>query len=173
MKINELLQNVNSGNLDIENMIQVKKYLPIEEKKIIAQGIIYECTERVSGTIKVNSLQRYLSYVKYMIKHHTNLEYMPEDYDELCSSGLLNSIMECFAEDAQECSRVLDLMMDDYMQESTIEFTIAKFLDNLSDIVEDLADKLNQRIESMDLSSVIPKDMDKGKLVDFLNTYVK
>ena len=173
MKIKELVQNVNSENYDIENMIQVKKYLSMEEKKIIAQGIIYECTERVNGTIKVNSLQRYLSYVKYMIKHHTNLEYMPEDYDELCSSGLLNAIMECFAEDAQECSRVLDLMMGDYMQEATIEFVVAKFLDNLSGIVEGLADKLNKSVENMDLSSVIPKDMDKGKLVDFLNTYVK
>lgn len=173
MKVNELLMAIHRSDFNMEKELQVKKYLPIEEKKLIAQGIIYECTERVHGTIKVNSLQRYLSYVKYMIKHHTNLEYASEDYDELCSNGLLNDIMECFGEDAQECSRILNLMMDDYMQEATIEFTIAKFLDNLSGIVEDLAEKLNQRVENMDLSSVIPKDMDKQKLVDFLNTYVK
>lgn len=173
MKINELLMAIHRKDFNMEKELQVKKYLPIEEKKLIAQGIVYECTEEVNGVIKVDSVQQYLSYVKYMILRHTNLEYTFEDYDALCSNGLLNGIMECFGEDAQECSRILNLMMDDYMQESTIEFTVAKFLDNLSGIVEGLAEKLNSQVENMNLSSVIPKDMDANKLANFLNTYVK
>lgn len=173
MKIQELLMAIHCKDFNMEKEIQVKKYLPIEEKKLIAKGIIYECTEEVNGVIKVDSVQQYLSYVKYMILRHTNLEYTPEDYDILCSNNLLNDIMECFGEDAQECSRILNLMMDDYMQESTIEFTVAKFLDNLSGIVEGLAEKLNFQVENMNLSSVISKDMDANKLANFLNTYVK
>ena len=124
MKIQELLMAIHCKDFNMEKEIQVKKYLPIEEKKLIAKGIIYECTEEVNGVIKVDSVQQYLSYVKYMILRHTNLEYTPEDYDILCSNNLLNDLMECFGEDAQECSRILNLMMDDYMQESTIEFTV-------------------------------------------------
>lgn len=173
MKINELCNKIFEPNFDMDEELQVKKYLSVEEKKLIAQSIIYECTERVNGVIKVDSVQRYLSYVKYMILRHTNLEYTQEDYDTLCSNGLLNNIVECFGEDAKECARILDLMMDDYMQENSMEFIVAKFLDNLSETVSGLAEKLNHQVENMDLGSVIPKDMDKGKLVDFLNTYVK
>lgn len=173
MKINELLMAINNIDFNMEKELEVKKYLPIEEKKLIAQGIIYECTERVNGTIKVDSVQRYLSYVKYMILRHTNLEYTQEDYDELCSTGVLNDIMECFGEDAQECSRILNLMMDDYMQEVTLEFTVAKFLDNISGMIEGLAEKLNNQVEGLNLSSIIPSDIDANKLANFLNMYVK
>lgn len=178
MKINELIMNMHRKDFNMEKELKVKKYLPIEEKKLIAQGIIYECTENVDGVIKVDSVQRYLSYVKYMILRHTNLEYTQEDYDALCSTAcgdttLLNAIIECFGEDAKECSRILNLMMDDYMQQATMEYAVAKFLNNLGDIVENLADGFNKKIESMDLSTVIPKGMDANKLTNFLNTYVK
>ena len=178
MKVNELLMSIHCKDFNMEKELQVKKYLPIEEKKLIAQGIIYECTEMVDGALKVDSVQRYLSYVKYMILRHTNLEYTQEDYDKLCveeyeDTNLLNAIIGCFGEDAQECSRILNLMMDDRMHETSIEVSIAQFLDNLSGIVNGLAVKLNHQVESMDLSSVVPKDMDKDKLVNFLNTYVK
>lgn len=173
MTINELISNISNKDFNMEKELQVKKYLPIEEKKMIAKGIIYECTEKVNGTIKVDSLQRYLSYVKYMIVRHTNLEYTSDNYDELCSSGLLNTIMECFGDDAQECSRVLDLMMDDYMQEASIEFAVSRFLDNLSVKVEELSIKLEDHIEKMNLPDVMPKGVDTNKLVNFLNTYVK
>ena len=108
-----------------------------------------------------------------MILRHTNLEYTQDDYDTLCSAGLLDTIMGCFGEDANECSRILNLMIDDYMQESTIEFAVAKFFDNVNNIVTDFANKLDKQVENMDLSSVIPKDMDADKLTNFLNTYVK
>jgi hypothetical protein len=173
MKINEFVEKVNNQNFDIMNELQVKKYLPIAEKQLIAKGIIYECTERVGGAIKLNSVQQYLSYVKYMILRHTNLEYTQDDYDTLCSAGLLDTIMGCFGEDANECSRILNLMIDDYMQESTIEFAVTKFFDNVNNIVVDFANKLDKQIENMDLSSVIPKDMDADKLANFLNTYIK
>jgi hypothetical protein len=95
------------------------------------------------------------------------------NYDELCLNGILNAIIECFAEDAQECSRILNLMMDDYMQENSMEFIVGKFLNNLWDVVSGLADNLNKQVENFDLASIMPEDMDADKLVKFLNTYVK
>lgn len=173
MKIFELIENMSREDFDMVTELQVKKYLPIEEKKLIAQGIMYECMEEVDGVLKLDSVQQYLSYVKYMILRHTNLEYASEDYDTLCSEGLLNTIMECFGEDAAECSRILNLMIDDRMRETSIESTVAKFLSNLTNELGGLSEKLGQKIENMDLGSVIPKDMDAKRLANFLNTYVK
>lgn len=171
MKINELMMSIHRKDFDMEKELQVKKYLPIEEKKLIAQGIIYECTEDVGGVIKVDSVQQYLSYVKYMILRHTNLEYTQEDYDKLCTTRyqdktLLNAIMDCFELDAKECTRIMNLMTSDYMQQNSMEFIVGKFLNNLNET-------LKNKLDEFDFNSVIPKDIDKSKLVNFLNNYIE
>ena len=170
MKINELMANIHRKDFNMEKELQVKKYLPIEEKKLIAQGIIYECTEQVNGVVKVDSVQQYLSYVKYIILRHTNLEYTQDDYDKLCSTEyqgktLLNSIMDCFVDDAKECTRIMNLMTSDYMQQNSMEFIVGNFLSTLGEALKD-------KIESFDLSSIMPKDMDTNKLMKFLDTYM-
>jgi hypothetical protein len=173
MKIFELIENMSREDFDMVTELQVKKYLPIEEKKLIAQGIMYECIEEVDGALKIDSVQQHLSYVKYMILRHTNLEYAQDDYDALCEHGLLDKIIECFGEDAAECSRILNLMVDDRMREVSIESTVAKFLSNLTNELGGLSEQLSQKIENMDFSSVIPKGVDANKLANFFNTYVK
>lgn len=178
MKMNELLMNIHNKDFNLEKGLQVKKYLPIEVKKTIAQGIIYECTNEEDGAVKFDSVQRYLSYVKYMITMHTNLEYTDKDYDALCSAEyedttLLNAIIECFGEDAKECSRILNLMMDDYMHEVSIEFTVAKFLYELNNSIGCIAEKINQKIDGIDVQSMIPNDVNKEQLSAFLSKYMK
>lgn len=174
MKVQELLMNITNKEFKLERGLEVKKYLPIEVKKSIAQAIVYECTENENGAIKVNSVQRYLSYVRCMITTHTNLEYTDEDYDALCSTeygetNLLNAIMDCFAVDAKECSRILNLMMDDIMQEMSIEFTVAKFLNGLNESVGGLAKKFGD----FDMSTIIPDNVDMNKLGSFLQDYIR
>ena len=176
MKIQELLVNIKNKDFNLERGLQVKKYLPIEVKKTIAQGVIYECTSNDNGAIKVDSVQRYMSYVKYMITTHTNLEYTDNDYDALCSTeynevNLLNAIMDCFGEDAKECSRILNLMMDDYMQEMTIEFNIAKFLNSLDTSSASLVNGISKKIDKFDVDSF--KDIDINNLNTFLQNYIK
>lgn len=178
MKMQELLMNIYNKDFNLERGLQVKKYLPIEVKKTIAQGIIYDCITVEDGAAKVDSVQRYLSYVRYMITMHTNLEYTDEDYDVLCSTEygetiLLNAIMDCFGTDEKECSRILDLMTDDYMQEFTIESTVAKFLSKLSNSIGGFVDNIKDQISNFDLTSMIPDGADKELLSEFLSEYVK
>jgi hypothetical protein len=174
MKVNELLMNIHNKEFNLERALEVKTYLPIEAKKTIAQGIIYECVDETDGIFKIDSVQRYLSYVKYMITMHTNLEYADDDYDVLCSTecngvSLLNAIMDCFGDDAKECSRILNLVTDDYMQERSLESSVAKFLNGLSSTVASFA----QKVGDLDLQSMIPDNMDMDKLNTFLNNYIK
>lgn len=176
MKVAELLANIRNKEFNLEKRLEVKKYLPIEVKKTIAQGIIYDCTRDEGGVIKVDSVERYMSYVRYMITMHTNLEYTYDDYDTLCSTEygdttLLNAIMYCFGEDAKECSRILDLMMDDYMQEMTIEFTVAAFLNELNKSINDVSETINGKINSFDMENFDLKDIDR--LSVFLEKYAK
>ena len=177
MKIDMLLTNIRNKNFDLAREIQVKTYLPMDAKKAIAQGIIYDCTDNSEGVIKVDSVERYLSYVKYMITMHTNLEYTNDDYDKLCATeyqdmNLLNAILSCFGEDAQECSRILDSMMDDLLMENSLEYSVARFVNSLNNQIGNLADKLNSKLDNVDIQSVL-SGVDMNKLSVFLDKYIK
>lgn len=174
MKVQELLTNINQDNFNLENALAIKKYLPIEAKKAVAQAIIYECTENINGVLKMDSVQKHLLYVKYMIVTHTNLEYTEDDYNILCSTEyhdvrLLDRIMRCFEDDAKECKRVLNWMVEDYKREIGIEGSISRFLNDLSVKIANVADKF----EDINIKSMIPDDLDMKKLSTFLNNYIK
>lgn len=178
MKINELMASMHRADFNMEKELQVKKYLPIEEKKIIAQGILYESAEEADGMVKIDSVQRYLSYVKYMIIKHTNLEYTQADYDKLCSTEyngttLLNAIMKCFGDDATECSRILNLVTDDYNQEHSIENKVSQFLYKLNNTLEGLVDSFGQKLNDFNFEDLLPKDFDAERMSAFFQQYVK
>lgn len=178
MKVKELLMNIHNKDFKLERGLQVKKYLPIEVKKTIAQGIIYDCTSEEDGVVNVDSVERYLSYVKYMITMHTNLEYTDEDYDVLCSTEygettLLNAVVSTFQSDANECNRILGLMMDDYLDNNSVENKIVvavhQFLSGLSNI----ANALEKKVSDVSVDNILPNDFDMNKLSDFLKDYKK
>ena len=173
MKVQELLMSIHNKEFDLEKRLEVKKYLPIEMKKTIAEAIIYESINEYNGAIQVDSLKRYLSYVKYMIVYHTNLEYSDEHYDALCSteygnSTLLNEIVTLFKGDANECTRILDLMMDDYLENHSastqVIVAVNQFLGGLNDIIKSFEGK----ISSLNLQDMIPEGVDVNLLFDFL-----
>ena len=176
MKVQELLVSIRNKEFDLEKRLEVKKYLPIELKKTIAQGIIFDCTDASEGAIKVDSVQQYMSYIEYMIKYHTNLEYTDEDYDVLCSteygeSTLLNEIVRTFQADANECNRILDMMIADYIANNDIEIQIAMFLNKLSGNLNGITEALEGAINKVDLKKMIPKDIDMDVVSEFLKNY--
>ena len=159
MKMNELLMNIHNKEFNLEKGLQVKKYLPMETKKTIAQGIIYECVDDEDGAIKVDSVQQYLSYVKYMITMHTNLEYTDADYDKLCSvqygdTTLLNAIINCFGTDAKECDRILKLMCGDLMQNNSIEASVSRVANSFIKSINTVINNLNKKIGDIDMDKV-------------------
>lgn len=178
MKVQELLMNIRNKEFKLERGLEVKKYLPIEVKKTIAQSIIYECASNEDGVTKIDSVQRYMAYVRYMIVTHTNLNYTDEDYDALCSTEygettLLNAIMKCFETDATECSRILNLVTDDYIQEYSLENVIGQFLHEVGSVISGFSNTASKKINNANLQDAIPEDLDVDKLNTFLNTYIK
>ena len=178
MKVQELLVNIKNKEFKLERGLEVKKYLPIEVKKTIAQGIIYDCTDDTEGVIKVDSVQRYMSYVRYMITTHTNLEYTDENYDALCSTkygetNLLNAIMDCFCDDAKECTRILNLMTDDLVYENSIEFSVGRLLNNINNSLSSITAGLTGKINDFDLNNIASNGIDAKQLTNILNLITK
>ena len=160
MKIEKLLMDIRNKEFKLESGLEIKKYLPMEVKKTIAQSIIYDCTSDEGGVIKVDSVERYMSYVRHMITTHTNLEYKDENYDALClteysGTTLLNAIMNCFEADAKECTRILDLVTNDLIYENSIEYSVSKFLSSLNNSLESLAGQIGDKIKEFKLGDIV------------------
>ena len=169
MKIAELLMNIKNKEFKLERGLEVKKYLPIETKKTIAQAIIYDCSSTEQGVIKIDSVERYMSYVRYMITTHTNLDYTDENYDALCSTTcgdttLLNAIMDCFEADAKECMRILNLMTDDIVRENSIEFSVGKLLYNINNSLGDLTGEMKKKIDDFDMNEAVINGINEGAI---------
>lgn len=174
MKIAELLMNIKNKEFKLERGLEVKKYLPIETKKTIAQAIIYDCSSTEQGVIKIDSVERYMSYVRYMITTHTNLDYTDENYDALCSTTcgdttLLNAIMDCFEADAKECMRILNLMTDDVIRENAIEFSVGKLLYNINNSLGDLTGEMKKKIDGFDINEAVVNGIKEEQFNNVLN----
>lgn len=175
MKVQELLLNIKNKDFKLERGLQVKTYLPMEAKKAIAQGIIYDCTNEEAGVLKVDSVQRYMSYVRYMITSHTNLDYTDEDYDALCStkygeSNLLNAVMGCFAEDAKECTRILNLMTDDLVYENSTSVIIGKLLYSLNGSLGAFIKGMKDKVGELGIGDAVPEEgVNAKQLINILN----
>lgn len=146
MKINELLEIINDET-DISKVLNIKKYIPASEKKQIIDSIIDECMRAENGVIKLDSMQKYMSFIKYMIVNYTNLEYEEDDYDVLCSTyycgnSLLNAIIAEFNAEMQECDRFLDFAIENILRENSLEYMIGKFLCDAGYMMEKISDKI-------------------------------
>ena len=174
MKVPELLMSIHNKDFNLEKRLEVKKYLPIELKKTIAQSIIYECTTHQNGVVQVDSVQRYMAYVRHMITAHTNLVYTDEDYDVLCyteygESTLLNEIVACFENDANECNRILDMMMDDYLDNNSAANQIVVVANMLFGSVSNVLTKIIEKVDELDVNKMLPEGFDMNMLSSFLN----
>lgn len=147
MKINQFVEMYkNDQDMNIEEQLEVIKYVSIAAKRELAKLVLDNCTSVVDGEVHMDSVERYILFTIAVISMHTNLEFADEDdeeydaidsYDMLCESGLLTKIIDTFADDYAACNEILNMMTDDIMQYNmTIEKTLYRFLDGVQDTLD-------------------------------------
>lgn len=172
MRVNEFIDMINAGKVEnIDNVLDTKKYIPVQVKYATAQAIMYDCTEEVNGAIKMNTFHRYMSFIKHMINIHTNLEYTDEDYDVMCSTNyngvsLMDAVMNTFTDDGKECSNILEMVSNDIMYDNSIEMSVAKALNNIDIKIRDV---LKNTFDG--LKKDIPDNVDMNELSKMLEIY--
>lgn len=140
------------------NKVEVKTYLPIEEKLSIAEVVLQECMEfNFVNNIKVEALFNSMVCAKYTNIDLTNyMEDVYALYDIVETSGLLQQVIDICFEDYQELRGMMEELIIKYEgYENSISGIINKTL--LS-----LPEKLKEAMSELD-------NLDTGKLLSVYN----
>ena len=167
------IKNTKTDNTIVSNFLtkelEIKKYIPFQEKRAIAEMVVAENTEIVDGVKKNNPIDQYLSFVMSMLIAHTNLEASDnpiDDYDMLAESGLLPLIISEFQESYNETDVLLKMALASELEYNNMGAMIGRFLDgilNKLDMVNTLIKNTTENISEEDL----------GKLNGLLNKFMK
>ena len=138
----------------IKKTLDIKDYLPLQEKKdlisqIIDASIIYENS--------MYKFDKYVYLVMFSIVAYTNIELSDDienDYDELCRSGLLTMIVDSFKDEYKSVMMLLDMQCNYILADNALGAKFGTFIEGLSKNINSLADVLKTKIENINLDSL-------------------
>ena len=155
MEFIEIMSKENSAKR-IGAILETKKYLPIAEKRRIAETVIEACTTDNGGFIQIDSLDKYIMFTIAIISNYTNLEFGVDgdylsDYDRLCEAGLLDSVIATFDKEYARTNEILNMLLADKLQHNSAEASLAKVVDGVNNSIDKLIDMLKNKVEEMNL----------------------
>lgn len=158
MKIMEFIEIMSKENSAkrIGAILETKKYLPIAEKRRIAETVIEACATDNDGFIQIDSLDKYIMFTIAIISNYTNLEFGVDgdylsDYDRLCEAGLLDSVIATFDKEYARTNEILNMLLADKLQHNSAEASLAKVVDGVNNSIDKLIDMLKNKVEEMNL----------------------
>lgn len=184
MKIQEFCQKVSENKARLYNKadknalsnfikqtLNIKSYIPIIDKIHLAERVLNACTFEENGVIKTDSFQKYFLFTINTLKMYTDLEFdeegnIYEEYDELCSNGLLDAILDTFEEDYGRANAILNMLYADMIENNnSIANLIGTTMGKLSTGADGLIHSLSEKIA--DINTNISNE-DIAKLQSFL-----
>lgn len=175
MKINEFIEATKENMNVVANLIAVKKYIPSAEKIRIAKEVMDVSVEYDRGFVKFDSYKQYMAFTFSVIEAHTDLRFADnwddkaQEYDALCENELLDAIICTFQRDYGASLEVLDMICDDMLADNSIEASVAKLTQSVSENLDVFVGVLSDKLEKLDIEKIIPKDLDLNKLTRLLN----
>lgn len=173
MKINEFIDVMSKENSTkrISAILETKKYLPISEKRRIAEAVIEACTTDNNGFITVDSLDKYIMFTIAVISNYTNLEFGVDgdylsDYDGLCEVGLLDAVISTFDKEYARANEILNMMLSDKLQNNSTESSFAVMTNGVNNALDKLVNTLSKKVQEMNLDL---SNMNQDTLNGFLN----
>ena len=158
MKIMEFIEvALKENNMKrISAILETKAYLPISEKRRIAEAVIEACTADNNGFIHVDSLDKYIMFTIAVISNYTNLEFGVDgdylsDYDRLCEVGLLDTVLATFEKEYARTNDVLNMMLADKLQNNSAEASFAFITNGVNATLSKLTTMLVDKIDNMNL----------------------
>lgn len=180
MKVMEFIETVkknpNQATAIYKKLIKTR-YIPVLEKRQLAELVYSTSTDIENGVVKVDSLSKYLIFTLLMLTKYTELEFSVDEkgaateeaikeYDALCENGLLNPIIAEFQEDYARANEIMNYVFQDNLAvNNTVEAVVGKAATTLLNIVDDFANILSNKVNEMNLDL---ENLDMGQLQNVL-----
>jgi hypothetical protein len=175
MKIAEFVNDVKNGEKAASNLMITKKYISSDEKVRLAKTVIDDSVEYDRGFIKCDSYKKHLSFIFGFIELHTDLCFADDwidkmqEYDALCENGLIDVIIGSLRDEYENALMILDMLCNDVLADNSIEASVARLTQSVSENLDVLVGALTDKLEDFDIEKIIPKDLDLNKLTRLLN----
>ena len=182
MKINEFVEKVNQnkGKLlkpeqvqaFVKKELEVKEYISIKEKKQVVDDIINECILYEDGVFKFDEIDKYICFTMKTIAAYTNIELSDDvesDYDILCESKLLNTIIESFNGEYENVKILLQMKCDYILSGNNIEAQIGKFFSEVLDKLGILTNTFSEKISDFNFDNLPIDKENLDKIIKLAN----
>lgn len=153
------------------------RYVPVLEKRQLAELVYKNSIGEENGLVKVDSLTKYLVFTMLMLTRYTELEFSVDEngsateeaikeYDALCENDLINKIIAEFEEDYARANEIMNYVFQDNLAvNNTVEAVVGKTANHLLEIVDGFANILSNKVEDMNFDLA---DLDVGKLENIM-----
>lgn len=179
MKCETFIEEFKSSNVTnasaiegfIKKVLNVKEYIPFNEKKEAVNAIVKSNITDVDGIKHYDSMGAYIGFVMAMIIIHTDLEFGTnpiQEYDMLSEAKLLYPIISTFKESYDECEVLLKMSVSAELESNNLVNIINTFLNKILDKIDSVVDK----VKESDISKLLGEDIkqeDFEKLIQLLN----
>lgn len=177
---NKKVQNTHAAPNAVEKYLKetlnVKEYISFADKRELCRGVLDASCTQTNGVVEMDSVSRYILFTVAMLTTYTDLEFGNDDdldtideYDLLCQSGLLNSVIGVIGDEYGVCNNLLNMMMADIdANNNNMAVVIGRAADRLLNIIDGFATVLSGKVEEMNLDlSQIDIEKYKGILEKF------
>lgn len=150
---------VNQQDDKIKKDLEIKSYLGIKAKRKLIEDIVDETVIYENGLLKFNGVEQYVVYTMRCIEAYTNLELsddLEEDYDALCSCGLLAKILRTFDDEYQSVLSLLQMQCDYVLMDNSVTSKINVVLNSMTDTLNKIADGVEKK-----MNEINPEDLQK------------
>ena len=154
---------VNDQNEKLKKDLNVKSYLSIKDKKVLIDDIINETIIYENGLYKFNGVDQFVTYTMKCIEAYTDLELgddIEDDYDELCSTGLLNKILRTFEDEYNSVLSLLQMQCDYILMDNSVTANINVLLTAATNAINkfgDAAGDVFKNVKPEDIAAIVSK----------------
>ena len=136
-----------------QKQLEVKKYIPIREKKDLVDRIIEKCIYFENNTFRIDSIDSYIYFTMFTIDAYTNLEIddVEECFDALSESGLLPVVIAALGQEFQDVQTFLNMKRSEILENNSLEMQLGKFFEGVLDQVSDLSDIVIKTIDGLNI----------------------
>jgi hypothetical protein len=159
----------------MRSQLGIKEYIPLREKREIAEMIVAQNIKEVDGIKKYDDIDSYVSLIVASIAAHTALEFSDDpidDYDLLAASGLLPQIIAEFQGSHEEIGILLKMAIAAELEENNVNVLVGRFLNKISVALDGIVDITKDKFEGFNFKDIFGenfKEEDLAKLGGLLN----